>query len=141
MVKKKRFLKNAYFAKVLGIIFDTKRKMILIGKKICKGNTKRWTFPGSNLLHGQEPEDVVKRGVWSETGLKVESLGTIFAKTYPDKRGHLSIYFLCETVGGKERVGEDFEEIKWVRPKEVKDYLPGSFHPKLREYIEGLSLD
>src|SRR3989344_2044838 len=50
----------------------------------------------------------------------------------------LSIYYLCEVVGGKEKAGEDFVELKWVKPEEIEKYFTTSFHPKLKEYIMNL---
>jgi len=137
----KALQKGVYYPVVLGIIFDTKTKKILIGKrkdpKDIKGLT--WAFPGGRPEHGEELEDAIKREIKEETGLNVESIGVIFAKTYPEKRDLLAIYFLCGIVGGKERANEDFSETKWVSPKELKKYFETSFHPKLREYLEGLT--
>ena len=80
-------------------------------------------------------EDALKREIKKKTGLNVESLGAIFAKTYPEKREFLSIYYLCEFVDGKEKQGEEFIELKWVKPEEIEKYFTTSFHPKLKEYI------
>jgi len=80
----------------------------------------------------------LKREIKKKTGLNVESLGAVFAKTYPEKREFLTIYYLCEVVGGKEKAGEKFTEIKWVKPEELKKYFTTSFHPKLKEYIMNL---
>ena len=126
---------------VLGIVFDTKTKKILIGKRKDPKDIKGliWAFPGGRPEHGEELEDAIKREVKEETGLQTESMGVVFAKTYPEKRGLLAIYFLCGIVGGKERANEDFSETKWVSPKELKKYFETSFHPKLREYLEGLT--
>lgn len=133
--------RGVHFPIVLGIIFDTKTKKILIGKrndsKDFEGLT--WAFPGGRPEHGEELEESIKREVKEETGLDVESLGVIFAKTYPEKRDLVAIYFLCEMIGGEEKAGEDFSEVKWVSPEELKDHLTTSFHPKLREYVEGLT--
>lgn len=132
--------REPYFPLVLGIIFDTRTKKILIGKRKkdpeIEGLT--WAFPGGRPEHGEELEDSIKRTIKEKTGYETESLGVIFAKTYPEKRDLLAIYYLCEMTGGEEILSEDFSEIKWVEPKEVKEYFTTSFHPKLREYIEDL---
>ena len=50
----------------------------------------------------------------------------------------LAIYYLCETIGGKELAGDDFTELKWIPPEEVEKYFTTSFHPELKEYINNL---
>ncbi|MEK6897203.1 MAG: NUDIX hydrolase [Nanoarchaeota archaeon] len=142
-MKSKTNQKGVYYPVVLGIIFDTKTKKILIGKrkdpKDIKGLT--WAFPGGRPEYDEELEDAIKREVKEETNIDVESMGVVFAKTYPEKRDLLAIYFLCGIVGGREKANEDFSEVKWVSPKELKNHFTTSFHPKLQEYLEGLTLD
>ena len=135
--------KGVYYPVVLGIIFDTKTKKILIGKRKDSKDTHglTWAFPGGRPEHGEELEEAIKREIKEETGLEIESIGVIFAKTYLEKRDLLAVYFLCGIVGGKERANEDFSETKWVSPKELKKYFTTSFHPKLQEYLEGLTMD
>ena len=79
-----------------------------------------------------------ERQAQEKTGIDSESLGTIFSKTYPEKRDLLAIYYLCEKVGGEEKAAGDFTEIKWVSPEEVEKHFTTSFHPKLKEYILNL---
>lgn len=142
-MKDKNPEEGLYYPVVLGIIFDTKVKKILIGKrkdpKDIKGLT--WAFPGGRPKYGEELEDAIKREIKEETNLNVESMGVVFAKTYPEKKDLLGIYFLCGITGGREKANEDFSETKWVSPKELKKYLTTSFHPKLQEYLEGLTAD
>jgi 8-oxo-dGTP diphosphatase len=142
-MKSKTNQKGVYYPVVLGIIFDTKTKKILIGKRKDPKDIKglRWAFPGGRPEYSEELEDAIKREVKEETNLDVESMGVVFAKTYPEKRDLLAIYFLCGIVGGREKANEDFSEVKWVSPKELKKYFTTSFHPKLQEYLEGLTLD
>jgi 8-oxo-dGTP diphosphatase len=132
--------RGTYFPIVLGIVFDTKTKKILIGRRKPDLDIKNllWAFPGGRPEYGEELEEAIKREIREETGYETESLGVIFAKTYPEKRDLLSIYFLCEVTGGEEKPSEELEELKWVEPNELKDYFTTSFHPKLKEYIEGL---
>jgi len=125
---------------VLGIIFDTKTQKVLIGKRKDPKdfNGLTWAFPGGRPEVGEELETSVKREVKEETNIDIESLGVIFAKTYPEKRDLISIYFLCEVIEGEEKANEDFSEMKWVSLNEIKDYFTTSYHPKLKEYLEGL---
>lgn len=136
----KEFNKGIFLVNVLGIIFNPGTKKILIGRRENDLYIKEltWCFPGGRPDYNEELEDALKKEIKKKTGLKVESLGAVFAKTYPEKKEFLSIYYLCEVIGGKEKVGEDFIELKWVKPEELENYFTTSFHPKLKEYIMNL---
>jgi ADP-ribose pyrophosphatase YjhB (NUDIX family) len=137
----KEKLQIAYFPLVLAIIFDTKTKKILIGKRKEQDPDIKelpWCFPGGRPIHGEDLNESIKRKVKEKTGYDTESLGVIFAKTYPEKRDLLAIYFLCEIIGGKEKPNEDFKELKWVSPKDLEKHFTTSFHPTLKEYILNL---
>ncbi len=134
------FNKGIFLVNVVGIIFNIKTKKILIGKRENDHYIKElsWCFPGGRPEYNEELEEGLKREIKKKTGLDVESLRIIFAKTYPEKKEFLTIYFLCEVVGGKEKASEKFVELKWVKPEEIEKYFTTSFHPKLKEYILNL---
>jgi ADP-ribose pyrophosphatase YjhB (NUDIX family) len=125
---------------LLGILFDPKTRKILIGKREKDPHIKSltWAFPGGRANQEEELEDTLKKKVENETGLKIENLGTIFAKTYPENRKFLAIYYLCEVIGGKENPKDDLIELKWVNPEELEKYFTTSFHSNLKEYILNL---
>ena len=52
----------------------------------------------------------------------------VFAKTYPEKREFLSLYYLCHPVDGEAQAGEKFVEIKWIKPGDVQNYFTTSLH-------------
>ncbi len=136
----KEFDRGVFLVNVLGIVFDTSKKKILIGKRENDRHIKEltWCFPGGRPEYGEELEDSLKSEIKKKTGLKVESLGAVFAKAYPEKKEFLSIYYLCEVIGGKEKAGEKFSELKWVSIDELQKYFTTSFHPKLKEYLMNL---
>jgi len=136
----KKFDRGVFIVNVLGIIFNTKTKKILIGRRHDDPYIKKltWGFPGGRPAYDKELEDCLKKEIKKKTGLKVKNLGIVFAKTYPEKREFLTIYYLCKVIGGKEKAGEKFVEIKWVKPKELEKYFTTSFHPKIKEYIMNL---
>lgn len=125
---------------VLGIIFNPETRKILIGRRENDPHIKEltWCFPGGDLTNNEDIEEALKREIKEKTGLKIENLGSVFAKTYPEKGDFLSIYYLCEVIGGKEKAGGKFKELKWVDPEETEKYFTTSFHPKLKEYILNL---
>jgi 8-oxo-dGTP diphosphatase len=140
MIEWNKFDRGVFLVNALGIVFNPSTKKILIGKREKDPFIKKlgWCFPGGRPRYGEEIEESLKKEINKKTGLKVESLGAVFAKTYPEKDEFLSIYYLCEVVGGKEKAGGKFKELKWVSPEELEKYFITSFHPKLKEYIMNL---
>jgi len=129
-----------FLVNVLGIVFDTKTKKILIGKRENDPYIKElgWCFPGDMPCHEEDLEECLKKKIKEFTEIDVESLGVIFAKSYPENRKIMSVYYLCEIVGGEAKAGGKFVDVKWVDPEELEKYFTTSFHPKLKEYILGL---
>jgi 8-oxo-dGTP diphosphatase len=135
-----RFDKGVFLLNVLGIVYNPKNKKILIGRRENDPYFKNlsWTFPGGRPAYDNDLEHYLKHQIDTKTGVEVEIEKIIFAKTYPENRKFLSIYYLCKPTGGIEQAGEKFVEIKWVKPTEVKKYFTTSLHPALFEYLKTL---
>ena len=125
---------------LLGIVYDPKKRMILIGRREKDPHIKNitWCFPGGKVKTEEEMEDILNNRIKSKTGLKVANLGSVYSRIPPEKKDLLLIYFLCEVVGGKEKPLRDFVELKWVKPEEIENHFTTSFHPNLKEYILNL---
>jgi len=125
------FDRGVFLLNVHAIII--KEGKILIGKRENDPYLKQlsWSFPGGRPAYEKDLEDYLKLEVKKKTNLEIEPKKVIFAKTYPEKREFLSIYYLCEFVSGEEKAGEKFAQIKWVKPEELRTYFTTSLHPKL----------
>jgi len=139
-MKSKTPNKGKYFTILLGVVFDTKTRKILIGKRKKDIYIPKltWAFPGGKLDDKGDLERILVKKIKQKTGYNVKSLGAVFAKTYPEKKDFLSVYYLCEIVGGKEKAGDDFTELKWVKPQDLQKNFTTTFHPHLKEYIMNL---
>ncbi len=124
----------------LGILFDTNSKKIFIvkRKKPSQITGLTWCFPGMRINYGGDLEKELKKRIMEKTGFIIESLGSVFVKTYSEENGLLSVYYLCEIVGGKKKLNGDYENSKWVSPDEIEKYLGVPLHPNLKEYLIGL---
>jgi len=125
---------------LLGIVFDTKTRKILIGKREKNHDISGliWAFPGGKANTEEDIDATLKKKIKLKTGLEVTNLGSVFSKIYPEKKDLLAIYFLCEKTGGKEEAADDIAELKWVSPEELENHFTTSFHPNLKEYIMNL---
>src|SRR3989344_1744898 len=115
----------------LGIVFDTSSRKILIVKRKRPSQITglTWCFPGMRINYGDDLEKELKRKIMEKTGLVIESLGSVFVKTYSKENGLLSVYYLCEIIGGKKKLGKDYEDSKWISPDEIEKYFGSSLHP------------
>jgi len=125
---------------LLGVIYDPEKKKILIGRRENDPEIPElsWVFPGGRLRVGEDVSQAFKDRIKETTGLNVGNLGSIFSKTYPEKKDLFAIYFLCEIRDGKPKANGDLKEIKWVNPEELEKHFTTSFHPRLKEYILNL---
>jgi 8-oxo-dGTP diphosphatase len=136
------FKKGVFLVNLLGIIYDPNTKKILIGKRVDDPHLKdlSWVFPGGRPDYKKDMDANLQLEIKENTGLDVEVKKIVFAKTYPEKREFLSIYYHCEltTSGQKELAEGNLKELKWVKPSEVGDYFTTSIHPTILEYLNNL---
>ena len=125
---------------LLGVIFDPNKKRILIGRREKDPYVPElmWTPPGGSIISGEDLENSLKKKIKIQTGLEVENLGNIFAMIPEEKKNFILLLYLCEVIGGKEKVGGNLKEIKWVKPEELDNYFTIAYHPHLKEYILNL---
>jgi len=135
-----QFEKGVFLVNVLGIVYDSRTRLILIGRRENDSYLKdlSWSFPGGRPAYQEDLDFYLKEQVKTKTDLEVEVKNIVFAKTYPEKREFLSIYYLCEFIGGEAKAGEKVVEIKWVKPTEVQSYFTTSLHRTLLEYLKTL---
>ena len=135
-----KFDRGIFLVNCLGIVYHPKNKKILIGRREKDTYIKKltWCFPGGRPSYDKSLEESLKRKIRTMTGLNVDIKKIIFAKTYPEKREFLSIYYHCEVISGTEKAGELFKEIKWIKPNEVKKYFTTSIHPNILSYLTSL---
>jgi len=129
------FERGVFLLNVHAVIL--KNGKILIGRREKDSYIKQlsWSFPGGRPAYEEDLEYYLKLEVKKKTNLDIEPKKVIFAKTYPEDRQFLSIYYLCKIVGGEEKAGEKFKDIKWIKPEELKTYFTTSLHPELFQMI------
>jgi len=132
--------KGVFLVNVQAILCNPITKKILMGRRENDPYIEKltWSFPGGKANYEADLEECLKEQVKKKTGLEIKIEKIIFAKTYPEDRKIISIYYLCEPAGGKEKVDEKFVELKWIKPTEVKNYFTTSLHRKLVYFLKSL---
>jgi len=135
-----KFNKGVFLVTVLGIVYNPKTEKILIGKREKDPYVKKlgWCFPGGRPAYEKDLEYYLEKEIAKKTNVKIKDCKAIFAKTYPEERKILSIYYLCNYASGKAKPKDKFVEVKWVKPTEVKKYFTTSLHPTLFKFLRGL---
>ena len=73
-----------------------------------------WTMPGGKLHFGETFEQVAKREVLEETGMKVNKIKVISLSNNIIPEAHfITIGFLCEDFSGQPEVKEPDEITEW----------------------------
>jgi ADP-ribose pyrophosphatase YjhB (NUDIX family) len=97
-----------------------------------------WSFPGGKLAYKEDMEFYLKEEILKKTWMEVTPNDVVFAKTYPEDRSFLSVYYLCTPTGGTLKAGWSFQDVRRVKPIEVEKYFTTSLSPKLLEYLKTL---
>jgi len=127
---------DKFSVKIIGILFNPKAKMILIGKR---SGDKEFSFLEGELNYSEELDKGLKRIAKEKTGYIVHNLGLVYAKNnIAGKKDLLELYFLCEATEGKEKPGKGTVEMKWINPKNAEKELKQKFPTRLKEYISNL---
>ena len=95
------------------IVRDEKILLIKRGHEPYRGY---WALPGGFVEGSETVEEAIKREVLEETSLDVEikKLVGVYSEPNRDPRGHsISIAYVCEIKGGRERHGDDASDVRW----------------------------
>lgn len=135
-----KFDKGVFLVNCLGIVYNPETKKILIGRRESDPHIKKltWCFPGGRPGYEKDIEYYLKAEIERKTGLKVGDGKIVFAKTYPEKREFLSIYYFVTSNSSGAEAKEKFVEVRWIKPSEVTKYFTTSLHPKVLEFLKDL---
>ena len=85
-------------------------------------------LPGGKLEFGEEPAHGLVREVKEETGLDIDVIAPIRTWTFMrDKNTQVvGMTFLCEKIGGSERLSKEHSGLRWVSLNDhKKEGFPG----------------
>ncbi|WP_139974869.1 8-oxo-dGTP diphosphatase MutT [Ochrobactrum sp. CGA5] len=126
-VKERRILLVAACALV-----DSDGRVLLTQRPEGKQLAGLWEFPGGKVEPGETPEETLIRELQEEIGIttKVACLAplTFASHTYDDFHLLMPLY-ICRRYEGIAR-GLEGQALKWVRPKDMRDYpMPPADEP------------
>lgn len=126
----------------LGIVLNNKGEVLLI-RRVKKetgsdGAHLNWAFPGGKQKFAESRKGGVEREVQAETGYKVSSTKEISLRFHP-QFPVIVVYHLCKLLSEKPTNAPEqpweVEEVKWVRPEELKNYFTTDLDPHVAKEL------
>ncbi|WGG59378.1 8-oxo-dGTP diphosphatase MutT [Brucella intermedia] len=113
-------------------LVDPDGRVLLTQRPEGKQLAGLWEFPGGKVEPGETPEETLIRELQEEIGIttKVPCLAplTFASHTYDDFHLLMPLY-VCRRYEGIAR-GLEGQALKWVRPKDMRDYpMPPADEP------------
>ena len=137
-MKWNEFKKGVFLVNLLAIVYRKGKILIGLRRKDPYIPKLSWCFPGGRPRYGEKFEDALKREVKTKIGLDIKVKKILFARTYPEKKEFLSIYYLATAKNKKARPGVKFIKVKWIKPMEVKKYFTTSIDPFVLNVLKKL---
>jgi len=128
---------------VIGIVQNKLGEVLIIKrKKVEKSNHGTyliWAFPGGKQRKNESREETVEKEILEETGYSVKAVEQIDLWIHPEFK-KVICYFRCELLEEKQiqspKEEEEVEEIKWVKPEELKNYFTTKINPKVAKLLK-----
>lgn len=81
-----------------------------------------WGLPGGFLERGEQPEEGIRREIREETGLELDDLRMVEARTIGS---HLEMVFAAKASGTVRLDTSEIKDFGWFRPDKVPARLSG----------------
>ena len=124
---------------VAAALIDADNRVLIAQRPEGKALAGLWEFPGGKIDPGERPEDSLIRELHEELGITVKEAClaplTFASYAYPDFHLLMPLY-VCRRWGGFVASREN-QALKWVRPRELRDYpMPPADAPLIPALID-----
>ncbi len=120
-------------------LVDADGRVLLSKRPEGKALAGLWEFPGGKLEAGENPEDCLVRELHEELGITVKTacLSPLTFASHRYETFHLFMpLYICRRFKGIP-VGREGQEIKWVKPRQMRDYpMPPADEPLIPVLID-----
>ena len=127
---------------VAAALVDADDRVLIAKRPEGKQLAGLWEFPGGKLDAGERPEDALIRELREELGIAVKPpclAPLAFASHAYDDFHLLMPLYVCRKWEGFVRPLEG-QEVKWVRPKSLRDYpMPPADAPLIPALVDLLA--
>lgn len=90
-------------------------------------NHGKYDFPGGKVKLGETVHQALEREALEEVGMKIKIGRPFFVDEWrPVVKGEqlqiIGMFFMCEPVDAEVKLGEDFDDYKWVGKEEAMNF-------------------
>lgn len=111
---------------VTAAIIRNEQRVLIAKRKSDDASMNKWEFPGGKIEEGESPEECLAREMREEFGIEVD-VGAFFGESlYDYETGTIRLMaYWTRWTSGEFRL-HVHQEIRWVKPEELKqyDFLP-----------------
>src|SRR5690606_10289708 len=120
-------------------LVDADGRVLLAQRPEGKSLAGLWEFPGGKVEQGETPEETLIRELQEEVGITTKVAChaplTFASHTYDDFHLLMPLY-VCRRFEGVAQ-GLEGQSLKWVRPKDMRDYpMPPADEPLIPFLID-----
>lgn len=120
----------------IGIIFNKGGEVLIALRPEDKRHSGFWEFPGGKIEKEETSLEGLKREIWEEVGLDIQSAEVLLEHHYVNDLEHtiyLEVFMVHAYVG--DALGREGQAIAWVRPECLNEY---KLLPANRMIVEAL---
>jgi 8-oxo-dGTP diphosphatase len=106
----------------IAIIINNENKILIARRPEGKPHPGLWEFPGGKIEQGETVEDALKREVYEEVHLKVET-AELFKQVQHDYKEELVfLNFMRVTKFTGDAIGKENQPIRWIKLQDLAKY-------------------
>ncbi|MDQ6788784.1 MAG: NUDIX hydrolase [Acidobacteriota bacterium] len=124
-----RLTQRKFTVSAAAIITNEKNEVLLLDHVLRPFSN--WGIPGGFLEAGEQPEQAVRREILEETGLQLENIKLLQART---NNRHVEIVFRAFASGKAEAKSREINAAVWFNV----DEMPEEMNQKQKSYIQNL---
>lgn len=126
-----RSTQKQFTVSVAAIVFNNDGEFLLLNHTM-RTNFK-WGIPGGFIDHGEQPEDALRRELLEETGLELEKIKLLRARTI---NRHIEILFRAQANGQAKAKSHEISDVGWFNLNNMPEKVSGVQKEIIKQFLD-----